>query len=234
MLTERLAELILLSPRDRVLDVASGRGESAIHLARTVGCSVTGVDFGAENVALADTTAREAGLDARVHFHQGDAERLQFPDNSFDVVICECAFCTFPDKPTAANEFARVLRPGGRLGLSDLVRTRALPAELLTLHAWVSCIADAQPLEQYVRQLEQAGFAIDRTEDHRAALVAMVRQIRLRLTGGELLTKVHGIGLDRVDLDEASALARVAAQAVDQGILSYVLLTARLPDPVIP
>ena len=55
----------------------------------------------------------------KVRFHLGDAERLPLPDNTFDALVCECAFCTFPDKATAAAEFARVLRPGGRVGIAD-------------------------------------------------------------------------------------------------------------------
>jgi len=62
--------------------------------------------------------AKEMGLHERVSFHRADAERLPFADQSFDAVICECAFCTFPNKPAAANEFARVLRVGGRVGLT--------------------------------------------------------------------------------------------------------------------
>jgi ubiquinone/menaquinone biosynthesis C-methylase UbiE len=64
-------------------------------------------------------------------------------------VICECAFCTFRDKSAAASEFARVLKPGGKVGLSDLTRSGILPAELDGLLAWVACIADARPISEY-------------------------------------------------------------------------------------
>ncbi len=84
---------------------------------------------------------------------------LTFEDASFDAVICECAFCTFPDKERAAAEFARVLRPGGRVGLSDLTRTGPLPDELEGLLAWVACIADARPVEEYAHFLTAAGIS---------------------------------------------------------------------------
>ena len=64
---------------------------------------------------------------------------------SVDAIICECAFCTFPDKQAAANEFARVLKPGGRVGLSDITREPGPAGELVDLMAWVACLADAGP-----------------------------------------------------------------------------------------
>src|SRR5579859_949314 len=142
-LTERLGTLLSLGPGVRVLDVAAGKGTSAIHLARTFGCAVVGVEYGGDAVAAAVQAAEAAGVAHLARFEQGDAERLAAPDGSFDAVICECAFCTFPDKRAAAAELARVLRPGGRVGLSDLTRAGEIPADLRGLLAWIACIADA-------------------------------------------------------------------------------------------
>jgi ubiquinone/menaquinone biosynthesis C-methylase UbiE len=102
--------------------VASGKGESAIFLARQSGCEVVDVDFGPQNVRDANSNATATQVGHLVSFVEGDAERLDFPDAGFDAVVCECAFCTFPDKSAAASEFARILRPGGRVGMSDLTR----------------------------------------------------------------------------------------------------------------
>jgi SAM-dependent methyltransferase len=110
-LTRRLAGYLGLEPGHRVLDVASGPGSTALLLAREHGVQVDGVDLGAKNLARASAAAEAAGLAGRVRFRPGDAERLPFPDQTFDAVVCECAFCTFPAKETAAAEFARVLRP---------------------------------------------------------------------------------------------------------------------------
>lgn len=134
-LTRRLGELLELGPGRRVLDVASGTGESAVILARQFGCAVTGIDFGAGNVAESTARAEAEGLADQIHFHTGDAEKLATFDASFDAVICECAFCTFPNKRAAAAEFARVLTPGGRVGLSDLTRSGPLSPELDNLLA---------------------------------------------------------------------------------------------------
>ncbi|MDQ6673160.1 MAG: class I SAM-dependent methyltransferase [Chloroflexota bacterium] len=130
-LTERLGVLLGLDAQTRVLDLAAGRGTSALHLAREFGCQIVGVDYSARNVALAQESALEQGLAGRVQFVRGDAEQLDaFADASFDAVVCECAFCTFPDKQAAAAEIARVLVPGGRIGLGDLTRSGLLPARV--------------------------------------------------------------------------------------------------------
>src|SRR5579864_248072 len=97
-LTQRLGEILELRPGMRVLDVASGKGESAIFLARTFGCEVVGIDFGFENVNQAAARGKDAKVSHLVSFRQGDAEKVAFPNASFDALICECAFCTFPDK----------------------------------------------------------------------------------------------------------------------------------------
>lgn len=127
----------------------------------------------------------ERGLSALVHFEQGDAESLSFPDGSFDAVICECAFCTFPDKSRAASGFTRVLETGGRVGISDLTRAAELPKELEGLLAWIACIADAHPVEKYVDWLRTAGLTPKATEVHDEALTDMVRTIQGKLFAAE-------------------------------------------------
>lgn len=223
-LTERLGGLLGLRVTSRVLDVAAGKGTSAIFLAQRFGCQVVGVDYGARTVAEAISAAEKSGMADRVQFKQGDAESLAFGDGEFDAVICECAFCTFPDKRAAAAEFARVLRPGGRLGLSDLTRTGPLPQELGTLLAWIACIADAQPTAQYVAYLEGAGFAQVRTEPHDVALGELVSGIRAKLLGAELLVKLKQLDWPGANFEQAKALARSAAETVRAGKLGYAII----------
>src|SRR6516225_11199860 len=134
-LTERLGQLLGLGAQSRVLDIASGTGTSALFLAERFGCEVVGVDYGSHNVEQSNAAASARGWDKRVCFRTGDAEGLPFPDAFFDAVICECAFCTFPNKTAAADEFARVLPSGGGIGLSDLTRGPVLPEELSGLLA---------------------------------------------------------------------------------------------------
>ena len=228
-LTERLGQLLELQPGHRVLDAAAGRGTSAIFLAQTFGCEVVGVDYGAEAVQEATVEATAQGVSHLVSFSQGDAEALRFAAASFDAVICECAFCTFPAKATAAQEFARVLRPGGRVGLSDLTRVGTLPPELEGLLAWVACIADAQPIAAYVTYLEQAGLSVEQIEPRNEALTEMVRAAQGRLLGLELMIKLGKLTLPAgIDFEQAKAIARAASQAVKEEKLGYALLVGQL------
>ncbi len=228
-LTERLGMLLDLKPGQRVLDVAAGQGTSAIFLARRFGCEVLGVDYGEASVRQATEAAERAGVAHLVRFEQGDAERLGAADSMFDALICECAFCTFPDKRAAASEFWRVLRPGGRMGLSDLTRAGPVPETLQDLLAWIACIADAQPLEQYARCLQDAGLRVDVVESHDAALGSLVQEIRAKLLGAELLVKLRKINLPSAGFDQARVLARAAAEAVKAGTFGYALMTAAKP-----
>jgi arsenite methyltransferase len=230
-LTARLGELLSLAPGQRVLDVAAGRGESAIFIANRFHCQVVGIDFGSGNVKEATLRAQKAGVADLVRFEEGDAERLQVPDSSFDAVICECAFCTFPDKQSAATEFARVLRDGGRVGLSDLTRSGTLPPELEGLLAWVACIADARPVAEYARYLEEAAFQPPVIEPRDEALLELVRDIQGKLLGAELMVKLRKLELPSADFEQAKALARAAMDAIRAGILGYTLIVARASCP---
>jgi len=226
-LTERIGQLLELKSGLRVLDVACGKGESAIFLAKNFGCEVVGVDFGKENVREAGERAAAAGVAELATFQVGDAEALPVPDGSFDAILCECAFCTFPDKPTAAAEFARVLKSGGSVGISDLTRRGPLPEELEGLLSWIACIADARPVNEYVAYLSAAGLVCSDTEVHDDALAEMVRSIQGKLLGAELMQKLKKIDLTgNIDFAEAKRLARAAADAVKAGKLGYAVMVA--------
>ncbi len=231
MLTERLGTLLMLGPATRVLDVAGGPGASAVHLAQTFGCHVTAVDYSGANVAATRQAAARAGVGGLVVAVEGDAERLPLESGSFDAVVCECAFCTFPDKTTAAAEFRRVLRPGGRLGLSDLTRAGPLPPDLDGLLAWVACIADARPTAEYVAYLQGAGLTVDSIELHDEALGELVARVRTKLLGAQLLVSLKKLDLPAVDFGQAQALARSAAAAVTAGTLGYALVTGTRRTP---
>ncbi len=158
-LTRRLGRVAALRDGERVLDVASGPGTTALLLAREFGATVDGLELSTDSVERARAAADAAGLKANVRFHVGDAEHLPFPDESFDVVTCECAFCTFPDKEKAAAEFARVLKPNGRLAFTDVtLAADELPVELACLAGWAACLADAKPLQVYAQILTAAGL----------------------------------------------------------------------------
>jgi SAM-dependent methyltransferase len=229
-LTERLGTLLRLEPASRVLDIAAGRGTSAVHLARVFGCQVVGIDYSSRNVSAAQATAQDEGLADRVQFLEADAERLtEFDDESFDAVVCECAYCTFADKAAAAAEIVRVLRPGGRFGLSDVTCRGPLPSELNGLLAWIACVADALSVDDYIAGLAAAGLYVDCVERHDQALGELVRQVRGRLVGADVLVKLGQLQLPGIDLEGATRMARCAAEAVQTGALGYSLITATRP-----
>jgi len=228
-LTKRLGTLLNLGPGKRLLDVAAGKGASAIFLAQQCGCEVVGVEYGHQLVSEATRAAEAAGIAHLVRFEQGDAERLAFADNQFDAVMCECAFCTFPNKKAAGGEFARVLRPGGSIGLADLTRSGEVPPELQGLTAWIACIADALSTAEYAHYLGDAGLVVDRFEPHDEALTTLVHDIRMKLLAAELLVKLKQVNLPFLDFERAKALARAADEPVKDGRFGYVLITAAKP-----
>lgn len=230
-LTRRLAGALGLHPGQRVVDVASGPGATARLLAAEYGVSVDGVEFGEASVERARAAAAAAGMSGLVRFHQGDAELLPLPDAFADAVVCECALCTFPGKDAAAAEFARVLRPGGRVGITDVtVAAASLPEELTTMTAWVACIAGARPAEDYAAILGAAGLRVVSTQAHDDALARMIGQIEARV---RLLRMTAADQLAAAGVDTGAVLryAALAGRAVADGLIGYRLLVAEKPPP---
>lgn len=228
-LTRHLLDLMGCYPEHTVLDVAAGRGTTALAVAAEYGASVDGIDLSPANMRLAADAAAASGLSSRARFHHGDAEQLPLPDASWDRVLCECALCTFPDKKAATSEIARVLRPGGRAGITDVTADPdRLPAELTSVAAWVACIADARPVVEYLDLLTGAGLQILTVEDHHSALERMINQVAARL---DLLRLTARAGLDELGLDLARAQPVLAAarQAIADRVLSYTLIVAQKP-----
>jgi ubiquinone/menaquinone biosynthesis C-methylase UbiE len=226
-LTRRLADRLGLKRGERVADVASGPGTTALLLAAEYGVIVEGIDLGPAAVAAATARAAEAGVEGRVGFRVGDAERLPLDGESVDAVICECALCTFPDKAAATAEMARVLKPGGRIGITDVTLDRdRLDSELATLAGWVACIADARPAAEYCRYLERSGLEITVVEAHDAALARMIETIDARLAAYGMINLPALAGIDIQPIRHKVA---VAARAVADGIAGYSLLVARKP-----
>jgi SAM-dependent methyltransferase len=223
-LTRRLADAMDVHPGQEVLDVACGVGTTAVLLAQERGANVTGIDLGAAQVAQARARASQLGLDKQVRFDLGDAERLPADSEHFDGLVCECAFCTFPNKHTAVAEFARVLRPRGRVGITDVwLEPDRLEPELAGIAGRTACLADAQPIAKMRDLCASFGFHIALTERHDQALADTIEQVRVRLTA---LKIVGPPGLDRTTLSRAITLANRAADVVARGDAGYYLLVA--------
>ena len=145
---------------ETVLDLGSGGGIDVILSAKRVGPNGTayGVDMTDEMLALAQQNARDAGV-SNVHFLKGVIEAIPLPADSVDVVISNCVINLSTDKPAVLNEIARVLKPGGRIGISDVVAEDQLsPEERAERGSFVGCIAGALSKSEYEAGLDAAGF----------------------------------------------------------------------------
>lgn len=145
---------------ETVLDLGSGGGFDAFLAARQVGPQgrVIGVDMTPEMVAKARDNARKAGLPA-VEFRLGEIEHLPVADASVDVVISNCVVNLSPEKGDVYKEIFRVLKPGGRVAISDVVTLAPLPAALAAdVAAWTGCVAGASRVEEVEGMLREAGF----------------------------------------------------------------------------
>lgn len=227
-LTTRLADVMGITRGWTVVDLACGRGTSAVHLASTVGCRVIGIDYSADNIATAQELAQANGVDALCTFVEGDAEFVPLEDASTDAVLCECALCTFPDKARALGEVGRVLRPGGRFGMTDVTSTGHLPG-LDGLLAWIACIADARSVDGYQQMLRHAGFRIDAVEDQGPALLRLIDTVRARTVIGAAVLSPATAQAAGWDLRQVQTLAAAAVSAVRAGGLGYALITATRP-----
>lgn len=230
-LTIELAGMLDLTPNSIVLDVASGKGTSAFAIAERFGCRVIGVDLSETNIVEANTEAAKRGLSDRVQFQLADAEQLPFDPASFDAILCECAFCTFPNKTKAASEFAKVLRAGGRVGISDLTRVSDPLPELDGLLAWIACIGDAQPLESYAAWLAGAGFGVIASGDRSHCLQQMVQQIQGKLLLADIMIGLKKLDLPGLDIKQAKEFATAAKHAIGSSKLGYALLVAQKTKP---
>jgi len=153
--------LIELRPGETVLDLGSGGGIDVLLSARRVGPSgkAYGLDMTDDMLALARENQRKSGVE-NVEFLKGEIESIPLPANSVDVVISNCVINLSADKGRVLREAFRVLKPGGRFAVSDVVARGEVPeAVRQSLMLWVGCIAGALEEREYVDKLSQAGFA---------------------------------------------------------------------------
>ena len=152
--------LAALKPGEIVLDLGSGGGIDVLLSARRVGPAgkAYGLDMTDEMLALARENQRKAGVE-NVEFLKGEIEHIPLPDNSVDVIISNCVINLSADKDRVLREAFRVLKPGGRFAVSDVVVRGEVPAEVRrSMELWVGCIAGALQESDYASKLTQAGF----------------------------------------------------------------------------
>ena len=153
--------LIELKPGETVLDLGSGGGIDVLLSAKRVGPTgkAYGLDMTEDMLALARENQQQAGVE-NVEFLKGEIERIPLPDNSVDVVISNCVINLSADKDRVLREAFRVLKPGGRFAVSDVVVRGEVPDEVRkSMLLWVGCIAGALEEKEYAAKLARAGFA---------------------------------------------------------------------------
>lgn len=152
--------LATIQPGETVLDLGSGGGIDVFLSARRVGPSgkVYGLDMTDEMLALARENQQKAGV-TNAEFLKGDIEQIPLPDNSVDLIISNCVINLSPDKDQVLKEAYRVLKPGGRLAISDIVVRGSMPEDIRhSVELWAGCVAGALEETVYLKKLQQAGF----------------------------------------------------------------------------
>jgi ubiquinone/menaquinone biosynthesis C-methylase UbiE len=170
--------LASLAPGEVVLDLGSGGGIDVLLSARRVGPTgkAYGLDMTDEMLALAEENKRKSGL-TNVEFLRGEIEHIPLPDHSVDVIISNCVINLSADKDQVLREAYRVLKPGGRLAVSDIVTRGEIPADIRrNVELWVGCIAGALDEEAYLAKLRAAGFDAASIEPTRVYRIADARE----------------------------------------------------------
>jgi arsenite methyltransferase len=205
--------LLDLKPGETVLDLGSGGGIDVLLSAKRVGPTgkAYGLDMTDEMLALARENQRKAGA-TNVEFLKGTIEKIPLPDNSVDVIISNCVINLSSDKDAVLREAFRVLKPGGRFAVSDVVVRGEVPADIRrSIELWVGCIAGALHEQDYAAKLRAAGFADVEVEPWRIYKVEDARGF---------LTE-NGIDVDRlapeVDGKFASAFVRARKPEANSG-----------------
>ncbi len=209
--------LAKLSPGETVLDLGSGGGIDVLLSAKRVGPTgkAYGLDMTDEMLALARENQRKAGV-ANVEFLKGEMENIPLPDNSVDVVISNCVINLSADKDRVLREAFRVLKPGGRFAVSDVVVRGDVPADIRrSIELWVGCVAGALEESEYRTKLEIAGFEAIDIEPTRVYKVEDAREF---LTG-------QGVDVDTVasmvDSKFMSAFVRAKKPGTSAGGRGY-------------
>jgi len=182
--------LAQLKAGETVLDLGSGGGIDVLLSARRVGPSgkAYGLDMTDEMLALARENQRQAGVE-NVEFLKGEIENIPLPENSVDVIISNCVINLSSDKDRVLREAFRVLKPGGRFAVSDVVVRGEVPEEIRrSVLLWVGCVAGALSDSDYVAKLKQAGFEAIEIEPTR---VYTIEDARAFLTG-------QGVNVDAI------------------------------------
>lgn len=226
-LTTRLGQLADIGADSVVLDAGCGQGTSSVHLAATTGCRVVGITLEQEGVAAGEQLRERQGVESLVSFRQGNLLEVPLETESFDAVLLECVLSILPDKPAALNRLRSVLRPGGRLAVTDVTVNGSVPEELSGLLATAGCVGDARPLSEYRDMVQAAGFTIDHAQDLPEIASSFIRDIKGKMLMAEIASKLGKLPIGSEIIQKARDVLKAVEELVRQGTLGYGLLIAR-------
>ena len=230
-LTTRIAELGGFGESSTILDIACGKGASAFFLTRNYGCMVFGIDLSRKMIGLSQDRAEEERLKEKIAFAVADGEDLPFLSSTFDGIVSECSFSILPDKKKALKEMKRVLRPKGKLVMTDMTIQGEVSEEFRDQLTFLPCASGAETIEGYVRLLEEAGFKDYYTEDHSGELKKVGFQ--MFLTFGSIENFLWSVASACCAGNEAASpndtFLDGFKKLFSEKILGYALITATRP-----
>jgi ubiquinone/menaquinone biosynthesis C-methylase UbiE len=221
---DTLAHRAGIAEHHYVVDLCSGVGGPARYLARTRGCRVLGVDLTASRHRAAVRLTQMAQLSHRVSFCHADVRDVPFPDASFDVAVSQEAFAHVPDKPRLVAELARLVRPGGTIAFTDIVRRVPLEPAVAERLAAEMTFTEIESSLGYVRLLEAQGCAVVSEEDLSAGWTELLQR-RLEMYRGLRASTVKKLGEAAYERYDAAYAHFVSLYAY--GVLGGVRLVAR-------
>ena len=216
-----------IAQQHRVLDVGCGLGGGARFAASQYGCAVTGVDLTAEYIATGNALCQWVGLEDKVALHVGDATALTFEDGSFDRIYMMHVGMNVADKHALIAALSRLLRPGGLLGIYDIMRTGPGAQSFPVPWASVSAGSEVAPIETYQKAIKAAALTLLAEQDRREFALAFFEKLRARAsrTGGPPPLGLHIVMGER----QAEKIRNLVAD-ITQRVLAPVELIARKDD----
>jgi len=225
-LTGRLASKLGIGPEDRLVDVACGIGTTARFLATNFGCAVVGMDHSFQNVGqgIRRLAANE------VEFAVGESNYVPLADGSADAIIMECVLSGFDDKTGVIAEATRVLKPTGKLGVSDVVVNGEIPEALRSPFLQTFCVSGALSTNGYRELFRNSGLENIIHEDADEEAIEFVESLKKKVFVAQLLVGVGKqlpVVVSSDQLKEASRLLSMARRSIQEHALGYGLFVAR-------